>query len=238
MAAPAERPALLRALPPRNCRRAGRRRSVPSTPLRSPVGADYSRRYDSPVEDTGAGAAGSQIVSALIYLAGPLGFSEAGRHFSAAVLVPFLTDLGCEVLDPWALTDSRKIDAVRAMPDGPARREAWRVLSREIGEANRSAIDRARGVLAVLDGPDVDSGTAAEIGYAFARGKMIAGYRGDVRASADNEGSLVNLQVEYFIRQSGGTIVTRYEDLGAALARMGLASEPRAHPARPGGEPA
>ena len=69
----------------------------------------------------------------------------------------------------------------------------------------------------MLDGVDVDSGTAAEIGYAFARGKLIVGYRGDFRLSADNEGSVVNLQVEYFIRESGGTIVGRYEDLESHL---------------------
>jgi hypothetical protein len=30
----------------------------------------------------------------------------------------------------------------------------------------------------------------------------------------------VNLQVEYFIRESGGTIVERYEDLEPALAPL------------------
>jgi nucleoside 2-deoxyribosyltransferase len=159
-----------------------------------------------------------------IYLAGPLGFSEAGRHFAGAVLVPLLEGLGFEVLDPWALTDPRRIAAVQALPYGPARREAWRALNRAIGETNRAAIDHAHGVVAVLDGVDVDSGTAAEIGYAFARGKWIVGYRGDFRLSADNEGSTVNLQVEYFIRESGGTIVERHEDLRTALA-----------PRRPGG---
>jgi len=72
----------------------------------------------------------------------------------------------------------------------------------------------------VLDGPDVDSGTAAEIGYAFARGKLIVGYRGDSRVSADNEGGVVNLQVEFFIRASGGTIVDRYEDLRSGLRSL------------------
>jgi nucleoside 2-deoxyribosyltransferase len=86
-----------------------------------------------------------------------------------------------------------------------------------MGGANRAAIDAAWGVVAVLDGTDVDSGTAAEIGYAFARGKLIVGYRGDFRLSADNEGSVVNLQVEYFIRESGGTIVDRYQDLESTL---------------------
>ena len=155
-----------------------------------------------------------------IYLAGPLGFSEAGRHFYNAVLVPFVSSLGYEVLDPWTLTDPRKIEAVEKMPYGPEKREAWRQLNREIGANNRAAIDDARGVVAVLDGVDVDSGTAAEIGYAFARGKLILGYRGDFRLSADNEGSIVNLQVEFFIRQSGGTIVDRYEDLESSLRSL------------------
>jgi nucleoside 2-deoxyribosyltransferase len=90
-------------------------------------------------------------------------------------------------------------------------------LNKQIAEANRAAIDDAQGTVAVLDGVDVDSGTAAEVGYAFARGKFIVGYRGDFRLSADNEGGIVNLQVEFFIRQSGGTIVTRVEDLARAL---------------------
>ena len=153
-------------------------------------------------------------------MAGPLGFSEAGRHFYHVVLVPFVTSLGYEVLDPWALTDSWKIETVQRMPYGPEKREAWRKLNREMAATNRAAIDRAHGVVAILDGTDVDSGTAAEIGYAFARGKLIVGYRGDFRLSADNEGSTVNLQVEFFIRESGGTIVRHYEDLGPSLRHL------------------
>ena len=152
-----------------------------------------------------------------IYMAGPLGFSEAGRHFYHGVLLPFVSGLGNEVIDPWTLTDPRKIEAVERMAYGPERREAWRTLNREIARNNTAGIDRADGVVAVLDGTDVDSGTAAEIGYAFARGKRIVGYRGDFRLSADNEGSIVNLQVEFFIRESGGIIVQRYEDLAQSL---------------------
>ena len=155
-----------------------------------------------------------------IYMASPLGFSEAGRHFYGAVLVPFVAGLGYEVLDPWALADQAKIEAVQRLPYGSEKREAWRKLNREIGATNRAAIDRADGLVAVLDGVDVDSGTAAEVGYAFARGKLIVGYRGDFRLSADNEGSTVNLQVEYFIRQSGGTIISRYQDLEASLRAL------------------
>ena len=85
---------------------------------------------------------------------------------------------------------------------------------------NRSATDSCNAMVAVLDGQDVDSGTAAEIGYAFAKGKMIVGYRGDVRLSSDNIGCVVNLQVEYFIRESGGEIVTAAAEVPKALARM------------------
>jgi nucleoside 2-deoxyribosyltransferase len=160
------------------------------------------------------------VAKARIYLASPLGFSEAGRHFYTSVLVPFVRRLGFQVLDPWTLTDARHLRAAARRPYGRRRREAWRRLNGRIGATNRAAIDAADGVVAVLDGVDVDSGTAAEIGYAFARGKLIVGYRGDSRLSADSEGSTVNLQVEYFIRQSGGTIVARYRDLAPALASL------------------
>jgi len=164
--------------------------------------------------------------AARIYMAGPLGFSEAGRYFHASVLVPYVRELGYEVIDPWALTEPSKIDAVRTMPPGPARHSAWEQLNHEIAARNCTAIDGVHGVVAVLDGPDVDSGTAAEIGYAFARGKPILGYRGDFRLSADNEVSVVNLQVEYFIRESGGTIVNRYQDLEWSLRSLLRSSVP------------
>ena len=153
-----------------------------------------------------------------IYLAGPLGFSEAGRSFHRNTVVREVRRLGHEPLDPWELTDEARIGAVKRMPCGPERRDAWRRLNAEIGSNNRAAIDQCDLVFAVLDGVDVDSGTAAEIGYAFARGKPILGYRGDFRLSADNEGSIVNLQVEYFIFESGGTIIAAFDDFAGALA--------------------
>jgi nucleoside 2-deoxyribosyltransferase len=155
-----------------------------------------------------------------IYLAGPLGFSEAGRVFHNDAVVPALRKLGHTVLDPFALADARKIARVTRMAFGPKRRDAWKKLNVEIGTRNRRAIDESDLLFAILDGVDVDSGTAAEIGYAFALGKPVLGYRGDFRLSADNEGSTVNLQVEYFIRESGGTIIVRLEELKAALAKI------------------
>ncbi|HUO93158.1 MAG TPA: nucleoside 2-deoxyribosyltransferase [Rhizomicrobium sp.] len=152
-----------------------------------------------------------------LYLASPLGFSEAGRHFYSEVLIPRLAACGCAILDPWTLTDAAKVKAVTEMPYGAGRRDAWRTLSSEIGRNNAEAIAACEVLLAVLDGSDVDSGTAAEIGFAFALKKRIVGYRSDFRLAGDNEGSVVNLQVEYFIRESGGTIVSDLEAIPAAL---------------------
>ena len=157
-----------------------------------------------------------------IYMAGPLGFSEAGVRFHRELL-KLVRRLGHEPLDPWTLTAPAKLEAIRAMPWGKRRRDAWTRLDMEIGATNRKAIDRADAVLAVLDGADVDSGTAAEIGYAFALGKPIAGYRGDWRICSDNEGTMVNLQVEYFVRQSGGTIVTNAKHIPRAIRQLAKA---------------
>ena len=155
-----------------------------------------------------------------IYLAGPLGFSEAGRMYHETVIKPRIEALGHEMLDPWALMDAADIEAVVGLPYGPEKRDRWRVLNGRIGEGNADAIDRCDAVFAVLDGTDVDSGTAAEIGYACARGKKILGYRGDFRLSADNDGSMVNLQVEYFIHRAGGFIITSVSELDEALQRL------------------
>ena len=163
-----------------------------------------------------------------IYLAGPFGFSEAGRAFHETIVVPTVQRLGHVALDPWSATNplgiepdlDAEIAATKEMPYGEPRREAWRKLNPRIGAKNRDLIDACDLVFAVLDGVDVDSGTAAEIGYAFARGKPILGYRGDFRLSADNDGTIVNLQVEYFIRASGGTIIDRMDELAAILAAL------------------
>jgi len=47
------------------------------------------------------------------------------------------------------------------------------------------SIDKCDMVVAILDGPDADSGTCVEIGYAKAKGKPIIGVRTDSRASED-----------------------------------------------------
>ncbi len=155
-----------------------------------------------------------------VYTAGPLGFSEGGRLFHARILHA-LQLAGHVTLDPWTF-DPAKIASVLALPYGTGKRDAWAKLNVEIGGHNQQLIDECDVVLAVLDGADVDSGTAAEIGYAYARNKKIIGYRGDFRLSADNEGSVVNLQVEYFIKASGGTIIAEISNMNSAIDALKL----------------
>ncbi len=116
------------------------------------------------------------------------------------------------------MTSKAETDAVLSIADAGTRAHAWRELNMLIAGRNEEAIRMAHVLLAVLDGSDVDSGTAAEIGFAYCLGKKILGYRSDFRLAGDNEGSLINLQVEYFIRKGGGTLVSSLADLPAALA--------------------
>jgi nucleoside 2-deoxyribosyltransferase len=153
-----------------------------------------------------------------IYVASPLGFNEPGRHWAATVLHPRLVAAGWEVLDPW-VDESGAIAATLALPPGPARLVALQEMSRTIGARNRRLLAEAAAVLAVLDGPDVDSGTAAEVGWAAASGRPVIGLRTDFRL-ADHEAAVVNLQVEDFVVVSGGRLVTTLDDALAALAAL------------------
>lgn len=151
-----------------------------------------------------------------IYLASPLGFATSTAGFMAALASDLRAVI--DVINPWDDQRFASDFAALAEEDSLASRVArLEAINTELGRANTESIDRADGVFAVLDGVDVDSGTAAEIGYAFARGKHVCGLRTDIRLAGDNVGSIVNLQVQYFIEASGGMIVTT-ADAFAALA--------------------
>lgn len=153
-----------------------------------------------------------------IYAAGPLGFSAASRPFHDDVLVPALRARGFDVLDPW--TGGGAITAALALRDLHEQLAALRDANRSVGAANEDLIRSCDGVLAVLDGSDVDSGTAAEIGFAAALGKPVVGWRSDVRSAGDNPGAVVNLQVEWFVERSGGRIERTLEAALDALVEV------------------
>ena len=109
-----------------------------------------------------------------IYLAGPL-FSLAEQGFNAEV-GRFLESEGYEV---WL----------------PQEHEPRDKTARAIFEMDVAAIDWADMVVACMDGPDPDSGTAWECGYAYAKGKPIVCYRTDFRITGDTEGAPYNLML-------------------------------------------
>lgn len=160
-----------------------------------------------------------------IYIASPLGFTDAGRIYSNTVLLPAVRATGFEPRDPWAV--SPEIERVFALDrDDPERAQLLGETNRLVGRLNADMIRSADAVLAILDGNDVDSGTAAEIGYAAALHRPIVGLRSDLRVTGDNEVTLVNLQVEWFIIESGGRLTTKLDDALAALVDIVLTPRP------------
>lgn len=147
-----------------------------------------------------------------VYVASPLGFATSTTAFMTE-LMPRLEQV-VKVENPW--DDLRFVDDFNEIGTLDSYSERVNRLQRinvELGKTNAERIDKSDAVLAILDGVDVDSGTAAEIGYAYAKGKRVYGLRTDFRLAGDNLGAIVNLQVEYFITASGGRIVTDVDSL-------------------------
>jgi len=150
-----------------------------------------------------------------VYLAGPSGFTESGRLWHAEVLRPAVEAAGFVALDPWE-AGADLFDTAFALADGPERLAALAHANREAARRNVDLIRRAAAVLAVLDGTDVDSGTAAEIGYSAALDIPVVGLRTDLRVTGDNAATIVNLQVEFFL----AAVCTEVESAIAELLRL------------------
>jgi len=150
------------------------------------------------------------------YLASPLGFTESTRGFMDDI-ENLITNCGYIVVNPWRMSNPQQFNVI--IQDIQKRRQALHKVNMKIAAKNEEAIRECQIVMAVLDGTDVDSGTASEIGFAYALGKRIFGYRGDIRRSGDNDGSVVNLQVQYWIENSGGCIVTSLNALRELLVK-------------------
>jgi nucleoside 2-deoxyribosyltransferase len=112
-----------------------------------------------------------------VYLAAPL-FSEAELDFNR-ILRDQIKSSGFNVFLPQEDSNNVKDRDDRQMI---------------IFSKNEAAIEKSDMIVAVVDGADVDSGTAWEIGYAYARRKPILGLRTDFR-TLGIEGT-VNLMIE------------------------------------------
>lgn len=106
-----------------------------------------------------------------IYLAGGL-FAQCERVWNrlfAAALESALP--GATVVLPQDFKEHKKF----------ANKEAFRAVYRQCIEG----IEKCDAVVAILEGPDADSGTAYEVGYAAALKKPIIGVRTDFRPSQE-----------------------------------------------------
>ncbi len=117
-----------------------------------------------------------------IYQAGPL-FTEAEQQWHRAFRVR-LQAAEYEVIWPFELFSQEDV-------------KHWgKEAPRRIMEADRTALESCDVVVALLDGAQVDDGTAWEIGYAFARSIPIIGIRTDFRRGGDTDHSRINAMIE------------------------------------------
>ncbi len=127
------------------------------------------------------------------------------------MLLPALSE-EVAVVDPWALTSAEEFAAATADAATIGR------FVVAVGRRNAEAIRDCDLLVACLDGQEVDSGTAAEGGFASALGIRCHGLRTDLRRAGE-EGAVVNLQVQAFIEMSGGRIAGSLEELIEDLRR-------------------
>jgi nucleoside 2-deoxyribosyltransferase/predicted secreted protein len=129
-----------------------------------------------------------------VYLAAPL-FSEAERTYNATIAALLEKNLFEVYLPQEAGDDS----------DTRGESEQHRLFEKNLQELKESDI-----VVAIIEGADADSGTAWEMGYAYAQGKPVIALRTDFRRVGHNEH--VNLMLE-----QSATVVTSCDQLLAAL---------------------
>jgi len=134
----------------------------------------------------------------MIYLAGPL-FTTAERNFNSALAAELRKILGREIFLPQdACADSQS----------PA----------DIFHACVKGINDSELVIAVLDGPDSDSGTCFEVGYANARGIPVLGVRTDFRQCSDDGG--LNLMLS-----QGCLFVCQFPSTDPSVSAVSIAAE-------------
>lgn len=160
-----------------------------------------------------------------VYLASPLGFAASTKQFLRE-LRSKLEMPGLTVVDPWSESENKISTAAARLPQGRTRTSRLRTANRRIAAANEASIRESDFMIAVLDGVDVDSGTASEIGFARGIGKPVIGLRTDFRRTGDNDGAVVNLQVEYWIETSGGKICKSVSQLVKSTTQLMASLEP------------
>lgn len=142
-----------------------------------------------------------------VYLAAPL-FSAAERLFNASLARLLRDHLFAVHLPQEAGDDSESRDI----------REQEQLFS-----LNKTALEESDVIVAIIDGADADSGTAWEMGYAFAQKKPVIALRTDFRRVGHHEH--VNLMLE-----QSAKVVRSKKELLAALQSPCLNYPPERSP--------
>ncbi len=132
-----------------------------------------------------------------IYLSGPL-FSLADVEWAEQVKVRIEKQFGSSVEVIWP-------------------HEIASGAPQEIFQKNISALKGCPLVVAILDGPQVDDGTAWELGYHYARGGKILGLRTDFRRAGETHESKVNAMIEFSCHSIANSIDQMLLDLSEVL---------------------
>lgn len=113
-----------------------------------------------------------------VYIAGPL-FSKAERKWLREVISHLKQRLDVEIYWSWEKQGKQNLSL------------------KEIFEVCRHGLDISDAMVAILDGSQVDDGTAWEIGYFYAQKKgPIIGLRTDLRNAGETPISRVNAMIE------------------------------------------
>lgn len=154
------------------------------------------------------------------YIASPLGFTEPTRRFYRETYLPALRSIGIETICPWAMTDPTEGLHVLATDSVAERAERYEAFVERVFARNEEGVRNAEIVIAQLDGTDADAGTAWEVGFGYALGKRIFGWRSDWRNSGELAGR-VTLMAEGSIPRSGGFI--HFGEMAEFIARLDTA---------------
>lgn len=94
----------------------------------------------------------------------------------------------------------------------------------ELFALNKTGIDKADFLLAVLDEADADSGTSWECGYAYRAGRPVIGLRTDIRTSGDDPNAGVNLMLSQGCEKLIRVPLDRVNDLRWVVQEVSEAS--------------
>jgi nucleoside 2-deoxyribosyltransferase len=148
------------------------------------------------------GRKGEKVIEKVsVYLAGPI-FSRAEIEWAGSLKEEIEAALGerVDVLWPFEVASGTK---------------------EVIFEANLAALRRSPLMVAILDGPMVDDGTAWEVGCHYALfGPRAVGIRTDARKAGETPESKVNLMIEQSCRAVVSDLAGLIQELESALEEI------------------